>query len=219
MHLPSNDVPDPYDGDPSNSVPNSQDPYCVDPMVPFCDEALMDKVIEHQVGGGPSPYCLHSNINLTPWAAEESRITAGLHHVHYNDGMAVDNTKALLSICINTNTESLLSMYDDCDDDDSDILASPCGRYSNTNLKILNDTFKACRDLLSEAANKVQRPFCSVIKQFQAANGHIVGKSEWNIFQIYFAANMQEVRDQVGDPSGDGKCSSLGTYQIFLMIY
>ena len=286
----------------------------------------MDEVIERQVGGGPSPYRLRSNINLTPWAAKESRIAAGLRRVHYNDGMAIDDTKALLSMCSDTNTEALLSMCvdapieltptpprhvyprthtpptkandifstlppsspltpgpshlsdhilnqtlklldfvpvlsqpafravdeegekeeggeggddlhalnqhtltmppplacnldDECDDDDSDPLASPRGRYSNTDLEILDDAFKACRDILSEAADKVQRPFRSVIKQFQAANGHVVGKSEWNIFQIYFAANMQEVRDQVGDPSGDGKCSSLGTYQFPDDIY
>lgn len=113
----------------------------------------------------------------------------------------------------------LHNMDDEYDDDDSDILASPRGRYSNTDLEILDNAFKACRDILSEAADKVQQPFRSVIKQFQAANGHGIRKSEWNIFQIYFAENMHEVRDQVGDPSGDGKCLSLGTYHFPDDIY
>jgi hypothetical protein len=316
MHLPCKD------GDPSRSVPASQEPFC------DASDSLMDEVIERQVGGGPSPYRLRSNINLTPRAAEESRIAAGLRRVHYNNGSSaavdpVDDTEALLSMCVDADTEALLSMCvdapieltptpphrhvhprirappteandifstlspsspltpgpsgpshlsdhildrtlqlldfvpvlparpavprpqptlhvvdeegddkeggdnqhtlatppplvrnmdDDRDDDDSE--ASPRGRYSNTDLEILDDAFKACRDILSEAADKVQRPFRSVIKQFQAANGHVVGKSEWNVFQIYFAANMHEVRDQVGDPTGDGKCSSLSTYQF-----
>lgn len=299
MHLPCKD------GDPSSSVPVSQEPFC------DASDSLMDEVIEHQVGGGPSPYRLHSNINLIPEAAEESWIAAGLHHVHHNNGSSaamdpVDDTKALLSMCVNAPVEltpipphyhvhpqthtppteannifstlpplspltpgpSHLSdhildqtlqlldfvpvlptqpavhcpqptfhavdeegddkegdndqhtlttppplvhnMDDGHDNDDSE--ASPCGWYSNTDLEILDDAFKACRDILSEVANKVQRPFCSVIKQFQAANGHFIRKSEWNIFQIYFAANMHEVRDQVGDLTGDGKCSSLSTY-------
>ncbi|KAF8232837.1 hypothetical protein L208DRAFT_1377502 [Tricholoma matsutake] len=93
-------------------------------------------------------------------------------------------------------------------DNDQHTLTTPPPLVHNMDDGHDNDDSEAspsCRDILSEVANKVQRPFCSVIKQFQAANGHFIRKSEWNIFQIYFAANMHEVRDQVGDLTGDAK--------------
>jgi len=100
MHLPCND------GDPSNSIPAFQES--------FCGDSLMDKVIEHQVGSGPSPYHLRSNINLTPQAAEESWIAAGLCCVHYNDGSSaamdpLDDTEVLLSMCVDAPIEQTLT--------------------------------------------------------------------------------------------------------------
>jgi hypothetical protein len=102
MHLPCKD------GNPSSSVPAFQEPFC------NASDSLMDEVIKHQVSGGPSPYCLCSNINLTPRAAEESWIAAGLHHVHYNNGSSVamdpvDDTKALLSMCVDAPVELTLT--------------------------------------------------------------------------------------------------------------
>jgi hypothetical protein len=51
----------------------------------------------------------------------------------------------------------------DDDHNNDDLEASPHGQYSNTDLEILDDAFKACRGILSEVADKVQQPFQQVM--------------------------------------------------------
>lgn len=272
-------------------------------------DATFDERPEAQIGGGPSPYRLRSNINLTSRAPAETYVAAGLRRVHYPSatttdvvGQNSDDVRSLRSMCVDEPFEltpspppppqlpavftpaiesdvfSAPSQQDvpplqqpalstseavkekvfdflgfgapgdlpglppppspglppspspafpvksrlekdsnpqDADGDEFDdyeTFTPSRGRYSNTDLEVLEDAFKRCLDILSTAASEVKRDIKSVVKHFIRLHGYAVGKSEWNSFQCYFAVNVEEVRQLVGLEDGDGTFSIGGNH-------
>jgi hypothetical protein len=88
--------------------------------------------------------------------------------------------------------------------DDNENQSSPRGRISNLHHELLHGAYEQVDEIFRRAAKETNRPLKGIIANYAQKHGQSSRKSDWNVYQQFFASDPDRERDRVGDPHASG---------------
>jgi hypothetical protein len=88
--------------------------------------------------------------------------------------------------------------------DDNENQSSPCGWISNLHHELLHGTYEQVDEIFCRAAKEMNQPLKGIIANYTQKHGQSSRKSDWNVYQQFFASDPDRERDYVGDPHASG---------------
>jgi hypothetical protein len=92
----------------------------------------------------------------------------------------------------------------DSDGDDDEHQPSPRGRISNLHHELLHGAYKQADEIFRRASEETKRPLKGIIANYAQKHGQSFRKSDWNVYQQFFASDPDRERSRVDDPRASG---------------
>jgi hypothetical protein len=96
------------------------------------------------------------------------------------------------------------NVADDSVANDNENQSSPCGRISNLHHELLHGAYEQVDEIFRRAAKETNRPLKGIIANYAQKHGQSSRKSDWNVYQQFFASDPDRERARVDDPHASG---------------
>ena len=96
------------------------------------------------------------------------------------------------------------SSVDNATDDDEN-QPSPRGRISNLHHELLRGAYEQADEIFRRASEETNRPLKGIIANYAQKHGQSSRKSDWNVYQQFFASDPDRERSRVDDPHASGE--------------
>lgn len=177
----------------ATSLPACRPPQSIDPFLVPIAQPHKGKAKEqplHMLGLGPSPQTNSpspSSPSPRPRNLPPKATRAGFSDGPSNvDNIADDN------------------VADDNIADDKENQSSPRGRISNLHHELLHGAYEQADEIFRRAAKETNRPLKGIIANYAQKHGQSSRKSDWNVYQQFFASDPDRERSRVDDPHASG---------------
>jgi hypothetical protein len=95
------------------------------------------------------------------------------------------------------------SSIDNATDNDEN-QPSPRGQISNLHHKLLHGAYEQADKIFRQASKETNQPLKGIIANYTQKHGQSSRKSDWNVYQQFFASDPDRERSRMGDPDASG---------------